>query len=343
MTTQKVEKVVKFIDIGSNLTDLMFQGVYNGKNQHTPDLNKVIERAKNGGLDKIIITSGSYEECVQALKICEEHDPTCDFLFTTVGVHPTRTRVKCIKCSEHTNNYLSKLKELINNNVRRIVAIGEFGLDSERTHFSNIFIQEKYFELQFELLKEHKIPMFLHMRNSCTREHECKSSNNNCFMRFIEILNKYKYIWESKGGVVHSFTGTIDELNTILDMGLDVGINGCSLKSDDNLITASNIPLNRLHIETDSPWCDIKKTHSGYSYIDTHFPEVSKPTKWSEGMLVKGRNEPVKIVQVAQVLHKKLNSNLSFNEFSSQIYKNTKRMYFNSKAGITRKKHAIWS
>lgn len=53
----------------------------------------VIKRAIKGGLDKILITAGSYQESVEALKICEEFDPKCELLFTTVGVHPTRTKV----------------------------------------------------------------------------------------------------------------------------------------------------------------------------------------------------------------------------------------------------------
>ncbi|KAH7649197.1 hypothetical protein FG379_001554 [Cryptosporidium bovis] len=340
MAVSNLADDIKFIDIGSNLTDLMFQGVYNGRRHHNPDLNRVIERAKNGGLEKIIITSGNYEECVQSLKICQEYDPEHNFLFTTVGVHPTRTRVNCSKCDEHSKYYMHKLKELIKKNAKRIVAIGEFGLDSERTQFSNMSIQEKYFELQFELLKEQNLPMFLHMRTSfSTQENKGEHNNNSCFLKFTEILNKYKYLWERKKGVVHSFTGSVNELNVILDMGLDIGINGCSLKSDENLSVVSRIPVDRLHIETglidlnskfiDSPWCDIKKTHSSYSYIDTHFPEVSKPAKWLENMLVRARNEPVKIIQVAQILHKNLNCNLSFNEFSLQVYNNTKRMYFN--------------
>lgn len=55
--------------------------------------HSVIKRAIKGGLDKILITAGSYQETVEALKICEELDPKCELLFTTVGVHPTRTKV----------------------------------------------------------------------------------------------------------------------------------------------------------------------------------------------------------------------------------------------------------
>lgn len=57
------------VDIGANLTDSMYQGVYHGSQKHQPDLDKVLERSWKNNLSKIIITAGNVEESKKALEI----------------------------------------------------------------------------------------------------------------------------------------------------------------------------------------------------------------------------------------------------------------------------------
>jgi Tat protein secretion system quality control protein TatD with DNase activity len=57
-----------------------------------------------------------------------------------------------------------------------------------------------------------------------------------------------------KKGLVHSFTGTLEEMKKMVDMGLDIGVNGCSLKTEENLEVVKAMPLDRIQIETDGPW-----------------------------------------------------------------------------------------
>jgi TatD DNase family protein len=64
--------------------------------------------------------------------------------------------------------------------------------------------------------------------------------------------------------VVHSFDGSPAELRSLLELpSLSVGINGCSLRTEANLQVAASVPLGRLLLETDAPWCDIRQTHAG--------------------------------------------------------------------------------
>jgi TatD DNase family protein len=63
----------KFIDIGANLLDDMFRGIYRDKSFHAPDLVHVIQRARNAGCVSIFITAGSIHEAKLALHLAQQH------------------------------------------------------------------------------------------------------------------------------------------------------------------------------------------------------------------------------------------------------------------------------
>lgn len=109
-----------------------------------------------------------------------------------------------------------------------------------------------------------------------------------------------------KKGLVHSFTGTLEEMQSLVSLGLDVGVNGCSLKTEENLAVVKEIPLERLQIETDGPWCEIRPSHASHKLLagEVVMPKAVKKERWVEGAMIKGRNEPACIVQVAHVIAK---------------------------------------
>ena len=81
-----------------------------------------------------------------------------------------------------------------------------------------------------------------------------------------------------KGGCVHSFTGTWEEADALLKTHEDVyiGLNGCSLRTEESLEVAKRLPNDRIVIETDAPWCGIKASHPGHGFVRTTWPTKDK-------------------------------------------------------------------
>ena len=107
--------------------------------------------------------------------------------------------------------------------------------------------------------------------------------------------------------------------------GFYIGINGCSLKTKENLEVVKEIPINKLQIETDAPWCEIKASHASFPLVKTKFDSVKKE-KWAENKLVKGRNEPCCIIQVLEVIAALKETDAE--ELAEEIYKNTLDLFF---------------
>lgn len=63
----------------------------------------------------------------------------------------------------------------------------------------------------------------------------------------------------------------------------------------------AQIPAERLLLETDSPYCDVRPSHAGKHYVSTTHQARDKK-KFDAGMLIKGRNEPCNIVPVFEVV-----------------------------------------
>ncbi|KAF9967810.1 TatD DNase [Mortierella alpina] len=281
----------RLIDIGINLTDPMFRGLYHGKQAHADDLLHVLARAKRAGVVRMIVTAGNLVDCKSAVELIKDHDD----LFMTVGCHPTR----CSEFESHPEGpeaYFGALKAMLEHPdaKQKIVAIGECGLDYDRLQFCPKETQLKYFERQFDLAESTRLPMFLHNRNTGDDFGKLVSAHRSRFTN----------------GVVHSFTGTLEEMQHYIDLGLYIGINGCSLKTEDNLQVAVKIPLDKLLLETDGPWCDIRPTHASFKHLSKmtaeeqaiYSPASKKKERFEVGSMVKNRNEPCTMGQVLHVM-----------------------------------------
>jgi TatD DNase family protein len=251
--------MLDLIDIGANLTHDSFD----------PDRDDVLMRAATAGVARIIVTGTSVTSSVQAAELCEARPSV---LFATAGVHPHHA-------GDFDGHTTAALRGLLASSA--FVAIGECGLDFFRD-YSPRAAQRQAFAAQLELAAEVHKPVFLHQRDA----HD----------EFVAILTPMRP--RLAGGVAHCFTGGPHELEAYLELDLYVGVTGwvCDERRGAELRSSVPlIPLERLLIETDSPYLlprDLTpKPHSRRNepYFLPHVLE----------RVAKLRNQPVEVVAQA--------------------------------------------
>ena len=213
-------KTDSMTDIGVNLCAKQIKGNVAG----------ILSAAEIAGVCTIVSISNSSKECNMNLELIKKY-PRYK-IYCTIGVHPHNAK-------EMSFEKLRQLEKLVTSNRGKVVAIGECGLDFNRT-FSPQDIQKEWFEEQIKLAVKHEIALYFHERDA--------------HAEFMEIVSKYKL---SGRAVVHCFTGTKGALDDYLKLGYYIGIAGwvCDEKRGEDLRQIIKfIPKERLLIETDSPW-----------------------------------------------------------------------------------------
>ncbi|RHY95597.1 hypothetical protein DYB35_003985 [Aphanomyces astaci] len=239
----------------------------------------MLQRAFTSQVEKIIITGGSLSESKEALALARTHDR----LHCTVGVRD----------EDNDADF-----------PHQVVAVGEFGLDYDRLEFCDRATQQLYFEKQFELAQVSNLPLFLHNRNTGadfygTYYTPRRRLPSPCFMS-VDMISRHRHSF--RDGVVHSFTGSAAEAKQLVDLDLFIGINGCSLKTQDNLDVLHGILTRTNMTLVDAPWCDVRPTHASFAHVRTVF-QSNKPDKFQLGRGVKGRNEPNTIMYILMYAH----------------------------------------
>jgi TatD DNase family protein len=199
------------------------------------DRTEVFERARAAGLERILaIGSGTGPGTLDcAIKIAEQQD----WVFATLGIHPHEAKLA------GENDY-AEMERLAKH--PKIMAWGEIGLDYFYDH-SPREVQQEVFRRQMEQARAARLPIVIH----------CRPSNNseNAWDDTIQMLNDH---WASSrlGGILHCFTGEWKHAQAALDMGFYISFAGnVSFPKAENIrAAAKQVPLDRMLIETDSPF-----------------------------------------------------------------------------------------
>lgn len=252
-----------------------------------PDLDSVIQRALDVGVKTVINIGADLESSKKAVKL------DCGSLkcFSSIGLHPHESSNLVNDVSIHQG--IKKLEQIYRTHSKRAVAVGECGLDY---HFGGPdftfttlsqdqmkVLQKKLFIAQINLAKKLNLPLIIH----------CRDAWENIFLP--ELKNTQ--------GVFHSFTGSKDQAQKVLNLGYYLGFT-CIItypKNESLRQIIKEIPLERILTETDCPFLPPQKIRGQ-------------------------RNEPANVTAVVKTISEI--KNLSFEEVAKITYQNASYLFF---------------
>ncbi|AOH52787.1 hydrolase TatD [Peribacillus muralis] len=194
--------------------------------QFNEDLEEVIERAKEAGVNNMVVVGFDRPTIKRAMELVE----TYDFMYAAVGWHP-------VDAIDMTEDDLQWIEELSNH--PKVVAIGEMGLDYHWDK-SPKDIQKEVFRKQIRLAKKVGLPIIIHNREATAD--------------IVNILKEEEA--SSVGGIMHCFSGSAETALECVDMNFYISLGGpVTFKNAKKpKEVAAAVPLDRLLIETDCPY-----------------------------------------------------------------------------------------
>jgi TatD DNase family protein len=190
------------------------------------DLEAVIQRAKESGVEYIFTVGTERKDWKRALEIANSHPS----IYAILGVHPHNAK-------EIDDQTYPTLRELCREN--KVKAYGEIGLDFFR-NLSPRDVQLKRFREQIALAKELRLPVVVHDREA--------------HQETLETLKSERA--EECGGIIHCFSGDYHMARECIDMGFYISVPGSiTFKNAGSLReVVKKIPLESLLVETDAPF-----------------------------------------------------------------------------------------
>jgi len=264
------------------------------------DRNDVIKRTLDEGVFCIDVGT-KYETSKNAIELAEKNEN----IYAAIGMHPIHIKTDLIKLKMDDDEGAfaplgedfdaEKYKELAQS--KKVVAIGEIGLDyyyrpktkSRLEEFKNL--QKKVFIQQLDMTKELNLPVIIHVRMA--------------FEDVYEILKNYQLpvTGYRLRGVIHCFTGNLEQAKKFVELGFYLGINGIIDKID-LIEVIKNIPLENLLTETDCPYL----------------------TPLAAVALAKaGRNEPIFVKHIIQRIAEI--KNMSYEEVAQVTAESAKKLF----------------
>ena len=229
---------MEFIDTHSHLYDEAFSS----------EEDLAVERAVKAGVTRMIVPDIDSSTRQAMFELTERHPGT---LFPTLGLHPTSVAANW---REEMDAVEKALRE------HKIWAIGEIGIDC---YWSKEFLeqQKEAFRIQLEMAEKHDLPVIIHSRESTEL--------------IINVLKDYKNL--NMRGVFHAYSGSAETFRELQKLGdWYVGIGGVlTYKKASIAETVKEIPLQRIILETDSPYLT-PVPHRGKRNESSYIPHIAE-------------------------------------------------------------------
>lgn len=201
------------------------------------DREQVLAQARAAGLTGIVVPAYVAARWDGLLALCRRHAtlaPDSPRLWPALGLHPVHLT------SHDEAADLAALAACLNASAD-VVAVGEIGLDRFLPELASEPAwsrQLALFEAQLDLARQHDLPVILHAR----RCHE-------------HIRNSLRRVGHRSGGILHAFSGSVEEARQYVAMGLHLGLGGPLTYPQSARLraVAAALPLDALVIETDAP------------------------------------------------------------------------------------------
>ncbi len=220
------------------------------------DIDEVVKRSYENDIRKIVLPNIDSSSVKKMLDLVDNYPQIC---YPLMGLHPTSVNEDYQEELQLVEYWLAK---------RKFYGVGEIGID---LYWETAFLEEqvKAFRYQINLAKKYKLPVVIHVRDS--------------FHETFEVLKEENT--DELTGIFHSFTGSVEQANQIIDLGFKLGIGGIVTFKNSGLDKVlENIDPSHMVLETDSPYLTPapnrgKRNESAYLiYIARKIAEIHNTT-----------------------------------------------------------------
>lgn len=236
------------------------------------DRDGIIKSLEDSGIELVINPGSDVSSSIKAVALSEKYDN----IYAAVGIHPHDVK----DMDENTIELLRSFSKR-----KKVVAIGEIGLDYYYDN-SPRDVQRNRFREQLRLAKEVGLPVIVHSRDAAGDTFDILKEEQDGTLR----------------GVLHCYSGSVEMAMDYINLGFYISLGGpvTFKKSRVPKEVAKAVPIDRLLIETDSPYL-------------TPEPYRGK------------RNEPIYVRYVAGVIAEI--RGMTFEELASKTTENTKKLF----------------